>query len=378
MAEFEPLEFCVPGVRQLKPYEPGKPISELERELGIRDIIKLASNENPLGASSKALAAMSAALDEVALYPDGNSFALKHALAAYHRVDSARIIVGTGSDHILELLARAFLRPGQSAVMSRFGFAVYHIVSQATGAELRIADANPPQHPTQPYGHNLDSMAALTDAGTRVIFIANPNNPTGTWLDKAALIRFLQAVPPTTLVLLDEAYCDYAAPLEARYPDGSTLLEAFPNLIVMRTFSKAYGLAGARVGYALAHPRLVHLLNRVRLAFNPSSLGQVGAVAALGDREHIRRTVELNSAELHKLDAGLRTLGLATIPSICNFVTAHMGRPGREVFQSLLRTGVIVRPLDNYGMPDHLRISVGLPAHNQRLLQSLKQILTAG
>jgi histidinol-phosphate aminotransferase len=321
---------------------------------------------------------MRAALDEVALYPDGNSFALKQALADYHRIDSARIIVGTGSDHILELLARAFLSPGQSAVMSRYGFAVYHIVSQATGATLRIAEANPPQHPSQPYGHDLDKMAALTDAGTRVVFIANPNNPTGTWLDKAALTRFLQAIPSTTLVLLDEAYCDYAAALEGRYPDGSALLEAFPNLIVMRTFSKAYGLAGARVGYALAHPKIVHLLNRVRLAFNPSSLGQVGATAALGDREHIRRTIELNGAELPKLDAGLKTLGLVTIPSLCNFVTAHMGRPGREIFQSLLRAGVIVRPLDNYGMPDHLRISVGLPVHNQRLLQSLKQILAAG
>jgi histidinol-phosphate aminotransferase len=205
VAEFDPLEFCVPGVRQLRPYEPGKPISELERELGISNIIKLASNENPFGPSPKALAAMRGMLDESALYPDGNAFALKRALADYHQIDVAAITVATGSDHILELVARVFLGPERAAVMSRYAFAIYGIVSQAAGAELRIAAANPADHAGQPYGHNLDNMAAQVNAATRVVFIANPNNPTGTWLDREALTRFLQALPSHVMVVLDEA-----------------------------------------------------------------------------------------------------------------------------------------------------------------------------
>jgi len=377
MAEFDPLTFCAPGIPGLRPYEPGKPISELERELGLTGIIKLASNENPLGTSPMALAAMRQVLEETALYPDGNAFALKRALAEHHRTDVSRIIVGTGSDHILELVARVFLGAGRSAVISRYGFSVYNIVTQATGAEQLIAEANPPTHATQPYGHNLDNMAALVRADTRVVFIANPNNPTGTWVGGAELKAFLKRVPRDTLVLVDEAYCEYAADLEPAYPDMSALLPEFPNLIVMRTFSKAYGLAGARVGYALAHPKLTDILNRARLAFNPGSLGQAGAAAAIGDREHIRRTLALNHEELKKLDAGLKALGLKTIPSVCNFVTADMGRPGRQVFQALLKEGVIVRPLDAYGLPNHLRITAGLPEQNTRLLRSLEKVLKA-
>lgn len=375
MVEFDPLEFCVPGVRQLRPYEPGKPISELERELGVSDIIKLASNENPLGPSPKALEALRAMLGDSALYPDGNAFALKHALADYHHIDGAHVTVGSGSDHILELVARVFLGPGRSAVISRYGFAIYAIVSQASGAELRIADAFSTEHPTQPYGHDLAAMAKQIDDTTRVVFIANPNNPTGTWLTREPLSAFLESLPKQVLVVLDEAYSEFVTPYVADYPDGRSLLERFPNLVVLRTFSKAYGLAGLRAGYALAHPKVTDLLNRVRLSFNPSSLGQVAAVAALADREHIRKTVELNHAELAKLDQGLCELGLKTIPSVCNFVTADMGRPGRAVFQSLLKEGVIVRPLDNYSLPNHLRISVGLPEHNQRLLRALRKVL---
>jgi histidinol-phosphate aminotransferase len=260
-------------------------------------------------------------------------------------------------------------------VISRYAFAVYAIVSQAAGAELRVAEALPPDHATQPYGHDLGKMAAAVTADTRVVFIANPNNPTGTWVDQAALEAFLEKLPRDCLVLVDEAYFEFASDLEPRYPDASRLLPRFPNLIVMRTFSKAYGLAGARVGYALAHPKLAELLNRVRLSFNPNSLGQAGAAAAIGDAEHIQRTLELNHAGIRALDAGLKALGLATIPSICNFVTVDVGRPGRQVFQALLKQGVIVRPLDAYGLPNHLRISVGLPEQNRRLLASLKQVL---
>lgn len=367
------LDYCVAGVRALRPYEPGKPISELERELGISDIIKLASNENPLGPSPRAVAAIRDSLADLALYPDGNAFALKRALAERLGVEQQCIVVGTGSDHILELIARVFLALGRSAVISRYAFAIYNIVSQAAGAELRIAEANPHDHARMPYGHNLANMAELIDATTRVVFIANPNNPTGTWVRRGELEAFLERVPRETVVLLDEAYFDYVS--EPDYPDGAALLAGHPNLIVMRTFSKAYGLAGVRVGYALANPQIADLLNRVRLSFNPNSLAQAAAAAALDDHEHLHRTVELNAAELKKLDAGLRGLGLKTIPSVCNFVTVDVEKPGREVFQALLREGVIVRPLDGYGLPTHLRISVGTPEQNERCLAALRKVL---
>ena len=372
---FDPTQWCVPGVRKLKPYEPGKPISELQRELGIDDIIKLASNENPLGPSPRAVEAMREALAEVALYPDGNAFALKQALSDFHGIGRERITVGTGSDHILELIARAFLEPGRSAVFARHAFAIYAIVSQAAGAELRVAEPHAPDHPNQPYGHDVETLLGAVTEATQVVFVANPNNPTGTYLAQDEIEQLAAGVPDHVVVVIDEAYYDYAAPYVDDYPDTRALLERYPNLVVLRTFSKAYGLAGVRVGYALAGAAMTDCLNRVRLSFNPSSLGQVAAVAALADRDHVKRTVELNHEELRKLDASLRDMGLAVIPSVCNFVTADMGRPGRELFQLLLREGVIVRPLDGYGLAQHLRISVGLPEHNQRLVRALHSVL---
>lgn len=366
------LERAMPGIDGLRPYEPGKPISELERELGISNIIKLASNENPLGPSPKAIEAVRGVLDEAALYPDGNAFALKRALASHHGVDFRQITVGSGSDHILELVARVFLGPGRSAVVSRYCFAIYNIVTQAASAELRVADAHPPDHPMA-FGHDLVAMRALVDDTTRVVFIANPNNPTGTWVTRDELTGFLDTVPEDVVVLVDEAYFEYVT--ESDYPDASRLLADHPNLVVMRTFSKAHGLAGLRVGYALSSVELNDLLNRVRLSFNPNSLAQAAAAAALDDREHLGRTVELNREGLQTLDGGLRELGLETIPSVCNFVTVDVERPGRDVFQELLREGVIVRPLDGYGLPTHLRISVGLPEQNERLLAAMKKVL---
>jgi len=367
------IDHCCDGIRALRPYEAGKPIAEIEREFGLSGVIKLASNENPLGPSPKALAAMRAELDGIALYPDGNAFALKAALARKHGIAADRITVGSGSDHLLELVARAFLGPGRSAVISRYAFAIYAIVTQGASASLKVAEALPPSHPTQPYGHDLDAMLALVDATTRVVFIANPNNPTGTWLKRAALERFVAAVPPTTLVLVDEAYVEYVQ--EPEYPDCSKWLDRFPNLIVTRTFSKAYGLAGVRVGYALASAEVTDLINRVRLAFNPNTLGQSGAVAALDDAEHLRRTLDANRAGMAQLAAGFDRLGLPRIPSVCNFHTVDVGRPGRDVFQALLREGVIVRPVDNYGLSNHLRISVGTEAQNARLLAALARVL---
>lgn len=367
------LDYCVAGVKGLKPYEPGKPISELERELGLTDIVKLASNENPLGPSPKAAAAIRQAVDDLALYPDGNGFDLKRALADKHGVELNQITLGTGSDHILELIARVFLGPDRSVVLSRYAFAIYAIVSQAAGAELRVADALPPEHPEMPYGHDLDAMLARVDESTRVVFIANPNNPTGTWVDRASLTAFLDKLPASVVVVIDEAYFDFVA--DPAYPNAAALLADYPNVIALRTFSKAYGLAGVRVGYALASAQLTDLLNRVRLAFNPNSLAQVAAVAALDDREHLERTVELNRGERVRVGNAIDALGLPRIPSVCNFITVDVGKPGREVFQALLREGVIVRPLDGYGLPQHLRISIGTPEQNDRLLAALPKVL---
>lgn len=367
------LEHAMPGINGLTPYEPGKPISELERELGISNIIKLASNENPLGPSPKAMEAARGVLEEAALYPDGNAFALKRALAEHHGVDASQITVGSGSDHILELVARVFLGPGRSAVVSRYAFAIYNIVTQGASGELRIAEAHPADH-WMALGHDLEAMIEQVDDTTRVVFIANPNNPTGTWLKRDELVSFLDRVPANTVVLVDEAYFDYVD--DPEYPNAAAMLDDYPNLVVMRTFSKAYGLAGLRVGYALSSQALNDVINRVRLSFNPNSLAQAAATAALGDRDYLEKTVRMNRDELQKLDAGLRELGLTTLPSACNFVTADVERPGREVFEALLKEGVIVRPLDGYGLPTHLRISVGLPEQNQRLLAAMKKVLS--
>lgn len=374
MKEIRFIDLAVDGVKDLAPYQAGKPIAELERELGITGIIKLASNENPIGPSPSALEVIRREFDELALYPDGNGFELKRALADYHGIAMNRITLGSGSDHILELAARVFLGPGRAAVISKYAFAIYNIVAQAAGAELRIADANPPTHEMQPYGHNLDNMLARIDASTRIVFIANPNNPTGTWLGRAEMERFLDAVPRDVVVLVDEAYVDYVS--EPDYPDCSGLLDRYPNLIVTRTFSKAYGLAGLRVGYALANPEITDLLNRVRLAFNPNLLAQSAAAAALGDREHIRRTVEMNDAGMQQMRDAYGDMGLPFIPSVCNFCTVDVGGPAKPVFDALLREGVIVRPVANYGMPNHLRISIGTPEQNLRLIDALRKVLS--
>lgn len=372
---FDLMDICAPGVQALKPYEPGKPITELQREFGVRDVIKLASNENPLGPSPKALAAVRAALAGLAIYPDGQAFELRRALARHYQLDPACITLGNGSEQNLEFIARTFLQPGKNAVFSKYAFAVYAIVTQAAGAESRVAEANAPEHTTAPLGHNLDKLLAAINADTRVVFIANPNNPTGTWLNTQSLRHFLTQVPPRVLVVVDEAYAEYIE--ESDYPECTLWLAEFPNLIVTRTFSKIYGLAGVRCGYSLAHARVAELLNRIRLAFNASNLAQTGALAALGDHEHVRRSVELNRAGREQLQVGFRELGLNWIPSITNFLSVDFGRPARPIYEGLLHQGIIVRPLINYGLPQHLRITIGLPEQNERLLLALAQVLKA-
>jgi histidinol-phosphate aminotransferase len=360
------------GVRGLQPYVPGKPIEELERELGLRESIKLASNENPLGPPVSALTAIRDRLSELALYPDGSGYTLKHALAAHYDTDPDRITLGNGSNDNLVLLAETFLTPGTAAVYDQHSFVVYRLAVQATGAEARIAPSNPVGH-IQPLGHNLDTMRALIDDKTRLVFIANPNNPTGTWCDEDALHAFIASVPETTIIIVDEAYGEYV--MNSDYPCTIGWVDEFPNLVVTRTFSKIYGLAGLRIGYSISQPEIAEVLNRVRQPFNVNSLAQYGAMAALQDADHIDRARVMNAEGLRTLTDGLTSLGLDVIPSIGNFVLAHMGRPAAPVYDALLRAGIIVRPVGNYGLPNHLRISVGLPEHNQRLLAELKNIL---
>jgi histidinol-phosphate aminotransferase len=368
-----PCDLAPAYVRAIAPYQPGKPISELAREMGLNeaDIVKLASNENPLGVSPRALAAMAGALDQLALYPDGNGFELKAAIAAKLGVEMAGIVLGNGSNDVLELVARAFLAPGASAVYSQHAFAVYPLVTQATGA-------NGIETPAHEFGHDLAAMRAAIRDDTRVVFIANPNNPTGTLLATEALHAFLKSVPAQVVVVLDEAYGEF---LDAgRQAPSVAWLAEFPNLVLTRTFSKAYGLAGLRVGYALASAEVAGLLNRVRQPFNVNSLALLAATAALNDAEFIADSKRINDAGMAQMLQGFQTLGLGHIDSFGNFVCVKVGspqRPAAAVFHALLKRGVIVRPVGNYGMPDYLRVSIGLPAHNARFLSVLGDILQA-
>ncbi len=367
------LEICVDGVRSLRPYLPGKPISELEREYGVENIIKLASNENPLGPPRKSIEAMRRILDDLAQYPDSNGFELKGILAEKHQVDNSQVILGNGSENILEIIARVFLGPGKSAVFSRYAFAVYPIVTQAVGAEAHVADANAPDA-NMPYGHNLDAIAALVDSTTRVVFIANPNNPTGTWLNETSLVNFVEALPKTTVVVIDEAYFDYVSGIDG-YPDMSRYLADYDNLVVSRTFSKAFGLAGLRIGYALANEGITDLLNRVRAPFNTSAVALAAAAAALNDADHLEKSISVNRGGLKQLGEAFQDMGLEFIPSVGNFITVDMGEDAAPIYEKLLRAGIIVRPVANYGLPNHLRVTVGLPAQNQRLIAALRRII---
>lgn len=354
-------------IRAIMAYQPGKPISELAREMGIAEesIVKLASNENPLGMSVRARDAAITAIGEISRYPDGGAFALKKALCARFGVEPAQLVIGNGSNDILELASQAFLAPGLSAVYSRHAFAVYPLATNARGARgIEVAAKN--------FGHDLDAMAAAIEPQTRLVFIANPNNPTGTFVPGAELEAFLAKVPRHVLVVLDEAYTEYLAP-EQRY-DSIAWLARFPNLLVSRTFSKAYGLAGLRVGYAIAHPEVADLMNRVRQPFNVSSVALAAAEAALDDDEFLARSAEVNRRGMAQLVAAFRELGLEWIPSAGNFVTFKVG-DAIGVNQALLRQGVIVRPIAAYGMPHWLRVSIGLPEENTRFIEALRQAL---
>lgn len=368
------LLFCdlaVAGVRGLSPYQPGKPIEELERELGITGIVKLASNENPLGASPRALEAAAAAMSETHRYPDGSGFLLKQALSAHHQVAPEQITLGNGSNDLLDVLARVFLEPGREAVVSQYAFAIYALSTQAVGAQCVTVPALGPDS-DMPYGHDLEAMADAITERTAIVFVANPNNPTGTWLTQAQLERFLDRVPRRVVVVLDEAYTEYARDLAC--PDGTQWLARYPNLVVTRTFSKAYGLAGLRVGYSLSSLEIADLLNRVRHPFNVNSLALAAAEAALDDCAHIEQSVALNAREMKRLCAAFDAAGLKWLPSAGNFISVEIGNAA-AAYQALLRRGVIVRPMAGYGLPSYLRVSVGLAEENSRFLIALDEYL---
>jgi histidinol-phosphate aminotransferase len=366
------LHLAAPAVQALQPYLPGKPVAELEREYGISNIIKLASNENPFGPSPLAMAAASAVLGDLSRYPEGNAWLLAEELAGKHQLERDCITLGNGSNDVLDLIARVFLTADHEAVFSQYAFAVYPIVVQAVGAKARIAVAHD-GNKGPAYGHDLEAMNDLVGPDTRLVFIANPNNPTGTWLESDALEAFVANLPAHVIVVVDEAYFEYVD--KASYPDSSSWLSRFPNLIVTRTFSKAYGLAGLRVGYALSHPHIAELLNRVRQPFNVNMVAQVAAVAALGDDEHLQQSIRRNREGMEQLVSGFRKLGLPYIESAGNFVAVETGL-GMERYEALLQKGIIVRPVANYAMPDHLRVTVGRADENARLLAALEQVLS--
>jgi histidinol-phosphate aminotransferase len=360
----DPCEISPSYVRAIAPYQPGKPIAELAREMGLKEetIVKLASNENPHGIGPRTRAAIEGALGEIARYPDGNGHELKSALAARFGVDMAQVVLGNGSNDVLELAALAFLGPGRAAVYSEHAFAVYPLATQARGARGVVA-------PAKDYAHDLDAMARAIDDDTSLVWIANPNNPTGTLAAPEALEGFVRRVPERVIVVIDEAYNEYL-PAELR-ADTLKWLKRHPNLIVTRTFSKAYGLAGLRVGYALAHASVADVLNRVRQPFNVNSVALAAARAALDDMEFVARSYAANLQGLQQLREGAERLGIPYIPSRANFLTMRVGK-AQEVFRRLLKRGVIVRPVGGpYGLPEHLRVSVGTQAENERFLAAL-------
>jgi histidinol-phosphate aminotransferase len=355
-------------VRSIAPYQPGKPISELAREMGIAEagIVKLASNENPRGIGPRTRAAIEAAIGDIARYPDGNGFELKQALAKRYGVDMGSIVLGNGSNDVLELVALAFLGPGRAAVFSQHCFAVYPLATQARGARSIAV-------PAKNYGHDLEAMARAVDDETYVAWIANPNNPTGTYARGDEIEAFLRRVPERVLVVLDEAYNEYL-PHDLK-ADSARWLKRHPNLVITRTFSKAYGLAGLRVGYALAHPSVADIMNRVRQPFNVNSMALTAAVAALDDMEFVARSYAENLQGMRQIEEGALALKLDFIPSFGNFITVRVAQGGKsaaEVYKRLLRRGVIVRPVaGGYGLPEHLRVTIGTQQENDKFLGAL-------
>jgi histidinol-phosphate aminotransferase len=347
-------------------YEPGLPIEQVQSIPGVGRVVKLASNENPLGPSPRALEAASSALARAHRYPDGPAAALRAALAAHLGISSAQVVVGNGSTDLIDLLARAFLGHDDNAVISEHAFARFGQVVRARNGRARLV-------PMRDFTHDLGAMAAAIDTHTRLVYVANPNNPTGTWNRRREVEALIDALPPEVLLVLDEAYFEYAD--DPDYPNGIEYVRAGAPLIALRTFSKVYGLAGMRVGYGVAAPEIVEAIDTIREPFNSNSLGQAAALAALGDREHVDRGVALNREEKPRLESELSRRGLATLPSLANFLSVDLRRDGALVFRRLLEKGIIVRPLQAYGMPNWLRVSVGTAEENALFLSALDAVL---
>jgi histidinol-phosphate aminotransferase len=355
-------------IRNLVPYVPGKPLEELERELGVKNSIKIASNENPIGPSPKALLAIKKALPNLHRYPDGNGTYLKDKLARKLGVSPDNLVLGNGSNEVLELLAATFLKPGDEAVMSAHAFVVYSLAVNSRGYKKIVAK------PTAQFGHDLEQMAAAITGRTRIIFIANPNNPTGTYVHKAQLLKFLDRVPERVIVAMDEAYFEFVDKQD--YPDSVELFkQGRENIVAVRTFSKIYGLAGLRIGYGVAAPEMVGFMNRVRQPFNTGSLSQVAALAALEDKQHVLRTRKNNAAGMNYLEKEFSRLGVEFIPSVTNFMLFRAPFDAKKFYHSMLLEGVILRPMGgSYGIPDWLRVTIGTPAENKRFIKTLEEV----
>lgn len=357
---------AIDAITGLSPYQPGKPIDELQRELGLEHIVKLASNENPLGPSQSVKDTIQKSIAGISQYPDGSGYYLKEALSQNLGVTTDMLMLGNGSNDVLDSIARVFLSVGREAVFSEYAFVVYAISTQSVGATACVAKASS-------YGHDLDAMMDLVSDKTAVVFIANPNNPTGTWLDANALESFVCQMPQHIIVVLDEAYGEYLS--QDTIIDTVSWLKSYPNLIITRTFSKAYGLAGLRVGYAVSSPDIADLLNRIRQPFNVNSLALEAAETALQDKEYINKSRELNAQGLKQLAKGFEKLNLNYIPSVGNFIAVEVGETAADVYKQLLQHGVIVRPIAAYNMPCYLRVSVGLPEENDIFLNALEIVL---
>jgi len=358
-------------VRAIAPYQAGKPIAEVAREFGLDEakIVKLASNENPFGVPESSRAAMAQAAADLGRYPDANGFELKAALAARYDVPADWITLGNGSNDILEIAAHAFVQKGESVVYAQYSFAVYALATQGVGGRAIVV-------PAKDYGHDLDAMAAAIEGDTRLVFVANPNNPTGTFIPAHEIEAFLKKVPSNVVVVLDEAYNEYLA-AEHQF-ESSKWVRTYPNLIVSRTFSKAYGLAGLRVGFAIAQQAVTDLMNRIRQPFNVNSLAQAAAIAALNDKAFLEKGAQNNAEGYKQMTAAFEELGLQYVPSFGNFVLVKVGdddQAGARVNLALLKQGVIVRPVGNYGLPQWLRISIGLPQENATFIEALKKVL---
>jgi histidinol-phosphate aminotransferase len=353
-------------IRNLTPYQPGKPIEEVERELGIPSVIKLASNENPLGASPLALASAQNALLKAQMYPDGGCYDIKQALAKFLKINPTQLTIGNGSENILELIAKSYLTKDTAAVVSQYAFQTIQILITSYAAEMIMV-------PAREFGHDVKAMLAAINEKTRIIFMVNPNNPTGTFASVEEIKLLLESVPPHVLMVMDEAYHEYIQ--QADHVDLISLISKYPNLVITRTFSKAYGLAGLRLGYAISSPEIADILNRARLPFNVNSVASAACVAALQDQNHIVKTLAVNTQGMQQLENAFASMKIKYIPSRCNFIAFDIAQNAIEIYQKLLYQGVIVRPLGAYGMPTFLRVTIGTLQENEKFIRALHEVL---